>query len=114
MMVIVADADRGLRRVAPISAAGPIAGGSGLMVAFAMTRTEANDRIQSTLGKLSDDRVRSLAELAENWRRPSLFETMTNADREHLQEGIDQADRGEGEPANIVLGRLSAGLGFAS
>jgi hypothetical protein len=84
------------------------------MVALPMTRNEAIDKIQSTLGKLSDDRVRSLAELAENWRRPSLFDTMTNADREHLQEGIDQADRGEGEPANIVLGRLSAGLGFAS
>ena len=42
----------------------------------------------------------------------SFYARMSPAQRAHLQEGIDQADRNEGEPASVVLDRVAKGLGI--
>ena len=62
---------------------------------------------------LPESEQRELVEhLTSSARRGSSFyEGMTPEQRTRLQEGIDQADRGEGAPAGIVLDRLAKRLG---
>jgi hypothetical protein len=43
-----------------------------------------------------------------------LYDRLTPEQRAHLQEGIEQADRGEGEHATAVFDRLAKRLGVAT
>lgn len=71
-----------------------------------MTKAEA--QILESIAALPEaDRRRLVKHLiATNMDRPSFIGTMTPEQRRHLQEGIDQADRGEFSPAPEVYARL--------
>ena len=42
----------------------------------------------------------------------SFYDSMSAEQREHLDEGIAQADRGEGQPATVVFDRIAKRLGI--
>jgi predicted transcriptional regulator len=60
-----------------------------------MTRREAIDRITATLPRLSDERVQTLAAIAQSWTDEPARPTEDDATRTAIARGIDQARRGE-------------------
>ena len=60
-----------------------------------MTRTEAIAKIAATLPQLSDERVQTLAELAESWTDDPDRPAEDDATRAAIANGIAQARRGE-------------------
>ena len=72
-----------------------------------MTRTQAT--ILESIAALPEAERRELIEhlVATNVGAPSFFERMTLEQRAHLAEGIAQADRGEGRPAEEVFADLA-------
>lgn len=74
-----------------------------------MTRTQA--QILELFQSLPGDEQRELAEhLYEQTRRGSFYDRMTPEQRAQLQDGIDQADRGDVVDADQVLDRLAQRL----
>lgn len=60
-----------------------------------MTRTEAIAKISATLPQLSDERVRTLAEIAQSWTEDAARPAEDDATREAIANGIAQGRRGE-------------------
>jgi hypothetical protein len=60
-----------------------------------MTRIEAIAKITATLAQLSDERVQTLAEIAESWTSESDRPAEDDATRTAISEGIAQGRRGE-------------------
>ncbi len=60
-----------------------------------MTRTEAIAKIAATLPQLSDERVETLAELAQSWTDDTDRPAEDDATRAAIANGIAQARRGE-------------------
>jgi len=77
-----------------------------------MTRTEAINLLTARLAHLPDERVETLAELADAYSRPTFFSTMTAEQKAELTQSIAEADRGEGAPAATVLERVGRRHGF--
>jgi len=60
-----------------------------------MTRTEAIAKIAATLPKLSDERVQTLAEIAQDWINNAARPAEDDATRAAIANGIAQGHRGE-------------------
>ena len=60
-----------------------------------MTRAEAIAKITATLAQLSDERVQTLAEIAESWSGESDRPAEDDATRAAIAEGVAQGRRGE-------------------
>jgi predicted transcriptional regulator len=60
-----------------------------------MTRTEAIAKITSTLPHLSDERVQTLASIAESWTDDAARPAEDEATRAAITNGIAQGSRGE-------------------
>jgi predicted transcriptional regulator len=60
-----------------------------------MTRTESMAKIAASLPQLSDERVQTLAELAESWTDDADRPAEDDATRAAIANGIAQARRGE-------------------
>ena len=60
-----------------------------------MTRSEAMAKISASLPQLSDERVQTLAELAESWTDDTDRPAEDDATRAAIATGIAQARRGE-------------------
>ena len=60
-----------------------------------MTRTEAIAKIAASLSQLSDERVQTLAELAQSWADDAGEPAEDEATRAAVANGIAQALRGE-------------------
>lgn len=60
-----------------------------------MTRTEAIAKITATLPKLSDERVQTLAEIAQSWTSDAARPAEDDATRAAIATGIAQGWRGE-------------------
>ena len=60
-----------------------------------MTRSEAIAKITATLPRLSDERVQTLADLAESWTDESDPPPEDDATRAAIAEGLAEARRGE-------------------
>jgi chorismate mutase len=60
-----------------------------------MTRREAIDKIAATLPQLSDERVQTLAEIAESWADDHARPVEDDATRAAIANGIAQGRRGE-------------------
>ena len=60
-----------------------------------MTRTEAIAKIAATLPQLSDERVQTLAEIAQSWTDDTDRPAEDDATRAAIANGIAQARRGE-------------------
>ena len=60
-----------------------------------MTRSEAMAKISASLPQLSDERVQTLAELAESWTDVPGRPAEDDATRAAIANGIAQARRGE-------------------
>lgn len=74
-----------------------------------MTRTQA--QILELFQSLPTEEQRELAEhLYEQTRRGSFYDRMTPEQRAQLQDGIDQADRGEVVDADKALARIAKRL----
>lgn len=71
-----------------------------------MTKAQAD--ILASIAALPEAERRALVEhlVATNLGAPSFYEGMTPAERAHLAEGLAQADRGEGRPAEEVYADL--------
>lgn len=75
-----------------------------------MTRTEAIDQIKATLDQLPDERLETLAELAQTWTRPTVYSTLSDAERAEVDAALDELDRGEGLAWEAVKAELDAKL----
>ena len=60
-----------------------------------MTRSEAIDRITATLPRLSDERVQTLAAIAQSWTEEPARPAEDDATRTAIARGIDEGRRGE-------------------
>ena len=60
-----------------------------------MTRTEAIAKITATLPQLSDERVQTLAEIAQGWTDDAARPAEDDATRAAIANGITQGRRGE-------------------
>ncbi len=60
-----------------------------------MTRTDAIAKIIATLPQLSDERVQTLAEIAEGWTEDAAHPPEGSSTRAAIANGIDQGRRGE-------------------
>ena len=60
-----------------------------------MTRTEAIAKITATLPQLSDERVQTLAEIAQGWTGDAARPAEDDATRAAIANGITQGRRGE-------------------
>jgi predicted transcriptional regulator len=60
-----------------------------------MTRSEAMAKIAASLPQLSDERVQTLAELAQSWTDDARRPAEDHATRSAIANGIAQARRGE-------------------
>ena len=60
-----------------------------------MTRTEAIAKIAASLPKLSDERLRTLAEIAQSWTGDAARPPEDDATRAAIANGIAQGRRGE-------------------
>ena len=60
-----------------------------------MTRTEAIAKITATLPQLSDERVQTLAEIAQSWTDDAARPVEDDATRAAIANGIAQGRRGE-------------------
>jgi hypothetical protein len=60
----------------------------------AMTRREAIARITATLPRLSDERVQTLAAIAQSWTDEPARPAEDDATRKAVATGIDEARRG--------------------
>ena len=60
-----------------------------------MTRTEAIAKIAATLPQLSDERVQTLAEIAQSWTDDAARPPEDDATRAAIANGIAQGQRGE-------------------
>jgi predicted transcriptional regulator len=60
-----------------------------------MTRTEAIAKITATLPQLSDERVQTLAEIAQSWTSEANRPAEDDSTRAAIAEGIEQGRRGE-------------------
>jgi len=60
-----------------------------------MTRAEAIAKIAATLPKLSDERVQTLAEIAQSWTSDAVLPEEDDATRAAIANGIAQGRRGE-------------------
>ena len=60
-----------------------------------MTRTEAIAKITATLPQLSDERVQTLAEIAQSWTAEASRPAEDDATRAAIANGIAQGRRGE-------------------
>jgi len=60
-----------------------------------MTRIEAIAKIASLLPKLSDEHVRALAEIADDWSDDAIRPAENDATRTAIANGIAQGRRGE-------------------
>ena len=78
-----------------------------------MTRTEAINMLTARLADLSDERIETLAELADAYSRPTFFSTMTAKQHAGLAQSIAEADRGEGAAAATVFDRVAHRHGLA-
>jgi predicted transcriptional regulator len=78
-----------------------------------MTKSQAC--ILESIAALPEAERRELIEhlVATNMGAPSFYERMTPEQRAHLAEGIAQADRGEGRPAEEVYADLARSLALA-
>jgi hypothetical protein len=76
--------------------------------------TKARAEIIESVAALFGAERRALVEhlVATNLGAPSFYERMTPEERAHLDEGIAQADRGEGRPAEDVYAELAQRLGL--
>jgi hypothetical protein len=63
--------------------------------AYSMTRTEAIAKITATLPQLSDERVQTLAEIAQTWTDDAARPAEDDAARAAIANGIAQGRRGE-------------------
>ena len=75
-----------------------------------MTRTQAIAQINATLEQLPDERLATLAELAEAWTRPTAYATLSDADKAEIDAALDELDRGEGEPWETAKAEFDAKL----
>jgi predicted transcriptional regulator len=75
-----------------------------------MTKAEA--QILESIAALPEAERRRLVKflIETNMDRPSFISSMTPEQRQGLQEGIEQAERGEYSPAAEVFARLKRGL----
>lgn len=79
-----------------------------------MPKTQA--QILDLMSRLSpEERIEVMDQIHASNLLPELFyDRMTSEQRAHLAEGIDQADRGQGDDAPVVFDRLSKRLGLES
>ena len=75
-----------------------------------MTRTQAIDLIKSKLDELPDERVETLAAMAQAWTEPTVYSTLGDADKAEIDAALDRLDCGEGIPLEGVKARLDAKL----
>jgi hypothetical protein len=75
--------------------------------------TKMQEQILEMIGRLSMAERRELLERLQNpdWTDESFYDRMMPEQRAHLDEGIAQANRGEGEEAPVVFDRLAKRLG---
>lgn len=71
-----------------------------------MTRAEAMNRIAAQLAGLPDDRIEALAELAESWSKPTVYSTLPVGEKVEIDAALDDLDRGEGVPLDVVRKKL--------
>ena len=71
-----------------------------------MTRTQAVNLILARLDTLPDDRIEVLAEVACAWDKPTVYSTLNDAERAELDAAVDEFDRGEGIPGELVFSEL--------
>ena len=69
--------------------------------------------LKARLAHLPDERIETLAELADAFSRPTFFSTMTAEQMAELAKSIAEADRGEGVAANTVFDRVGRRNGLA-
>lgn len=73
-----------------------------------MTRTQAIDLIKAKLNQLPDERVETLAELANAWTEPTVYSTLSDAEKAEIDAALDELDGGEGVPWDRVTADLDA------
>jgi len=75
-----------------------------------MTRSEALAQIESTLARLSDERLETLAELAEAWTKPFAYSSLSDDEKAAIDAALDELDRGEGLAWDDVRAELDSKL----
>ena len=72
-----------------------------------MTKTQ--EQILELIAKLPLSERREVVEHIHEARLldDSFFDSLSPEQREHLDEGLAQADRGEGQPATVVFDRIA-------
>ena len=78
-----------------------------------MTRSEAINLLTARLAYLPDERIETLAELADAYSRPTFFSTMNAEQKTELAQSIAEADRGEGAVATTIFDRVARRHGLA-
>ena len=78
-----------------------------------MTRTQAIDLIKAKLAELPDERVETLAEMAQAWTEPTVYSTLSDAEKAEIGAALDELDRGEGVPWATVKADLDAKIKIA-
>lgn len=90
-----------------------VANASILCYLLGMTRTQ--EQILELIAKLPlSERREVVAHIHEaRLLDDSFYDSMSPDQREHLDEGIAEAERGEGEPATVVFDRIAKRHGIA-
>lgn len=78
-----------------------------------MTRTQAIDLLKAKLDQLPDERIETLAEMAQAWTKPTVYSTLSDAEKAEIDAALDELDRGEGLPWDSVKADLEAKIDAA-
>ena len=84
--------------------------GRGCARTSSKTRKQAIAQIHATIERLPDDRLETLAELAETWTEPSVYSSLSSAEKSEINAALDDLDRGEGIDWKLVKSKLDAQL----
>lgn len=86
-----------------------------LGICYAQFMTRIQTQIVDLIAQLPlDERKELIAHVQQSGLlEESFYECMTDDQRAILQQGIDQANDNQGEPAPTVLARIAKGLGLA-
>ena len=100
-------------RTATTALAARVAKPSVLCYLLDMTKTQ--EQILELIAKLPlSERREVVAHIHEaRLLDDSFYDSMSPDQREHLDEGIEEAERGEGEPATVVFDRIAKRHGIA-
>ena len=75
-----------------------------------MSRNQTIDKINATLERLPDERLETLAEIAESWTQPTVYSSLGDDERAEIEAGLNELDRGDGVAWPAVKSALDAKL----